>query len=554
VIGGRFVWKWRRLVMTTGRSGRLGRTVVSAMRWFLFVVVSVVLSFACSGSNESSGGPAASAGDAGGSNSSIHDEDAGDAGTTDAGASDAPSGDSAIAVSGSTSEAGARPGNLSVTVTGAITSIAASTGSSGALTPAFAAAIDDYYVRCAAGTNAVTITVSADASTTVTLDMVEDQAVVVGGQYWIRCLPHDFPTLTVTTHPEAGAPTPGWILLNSGTYGMALDTNGTPVWYTRGTSVIDVDTLAPDALSFMPNATAPFGYGATAFTVDGLSQGTARILTAVGSSTDDHDLRLLPNGDYLLLTYPFVSGVDLTGLQSFGAGETMADCEIQEVGPTGSLVWSWRATDHIDPVRESLEPDTNVISGQTIVDPYHCNSLDVDASGNVLLSTRHTNALFYIDRTTGKVVWKLGGTEYNKDGAASIQITGDPETAFNLQHDGRFLANGDVSVFDDHGATSGVARGVEYALDHDAGVATVAWQYLGVAPSTAEGSCRRDADGETVIGWGINAIDARALTEVNAAGTDVLDVAFTPNAASYRAVKVPLSQLDANPLRNATAQ
>ncbi len=469
----------------------------------------------------------------------------------EAGADGAAS-DAATAESGSSSDAAARPANIPVELEGAVTSIL---GSPEPLTPAFSSTVYDYYVRCSWGTNAITLTVAtASGSSAVALDVVEDQAVIVDGQYWIRCLPHDFPAITVTTHPDAGAPTPGWYLVNSGVYATALDTNGTPVWYSRGNSVIDVDALTPNTISFMPNATAPFGYGSTEFAIHSLATGTVATITTVGSPTDDHDLRLLPNGDYLLLTYPLESGVDLTGLQTFGEGETMADCEIQEVDPTGRLVWSWRASDHIDPVRESMAPGTDTILGQSIVDVYHCNAIDVDSSGNLLLSARHADAIFYIDRTAGHIVWKLGGSDYSKDGADYLQIVDDPETSFSLQHDARFLPNGDISLFDDHGAGSGVARGVEYALDHEKDVATVAWQFLGIAASAAEGSCRRYADGETVIGWGYNTTDSRVVTEVNTAGEEELDIAFTPNTASYRAIKVPLSQLDVNLLRSTVAQ
>ena len=454
-------------------------------------------------------------------------------------------------------DAGASPtppahADIAVGAAGAITSIVASPGP---LTPAFSPTIHDYYVRCSSGTNAVTLTVgTASGSHAAALDVVEDQAVVVEGQYWIRCLPHDFPTIKVTTNAAAGAPTPGWYLLNSGVYGMALDTNGTPVWYTRATSVIDVDALTPDTISFMPAATVPFGYGATEFVIHGLAGGAVATVAAVGSPTDDHDLRLLPNGDHLVLSYPFKGGVDLTGLQTFGAGETVADCAIQEVDPTGSLVWSWDAIDHIDPVLESIEPATDTILGQSIVDVYHCNAIDVDSTGNLLLSARHTNAIFYVDRASGRIAWKLGGSPHNADGADLVRVVNDPENSFSLQHDARFLPNGDISLFDDHGAGTGVARGVEYAIDHDANVATVAWQFLGIAASQAEGSCRRYADGETVIGWGSNATDARVVTEVNASGDDVLDIAFSPNTASYRAIKVPLSQLDASLLRSTVAE
>jgi len=275
----------------------------------------------------------------------------------------------------------------------------------------------------------------------------------------------------------------------------------------------------------------------------------------VGTPTDGHELRLMPNGDYLLFTYPITNHVDLTGLQTFGSDENMADCEIQEVDPTGQLVWSWLASDHIDPRKESLEPALNTINGASVVDPFHCNSIDLDTNGDFLVSLRHANAVYYVDRDTGGVEWKLGGTSYNKDGAPCITVTGDTEGTFNMQHDARLRPGGGVSLFDDHGATAGVGlgRGVEYAIDHTNGTATVAWQFLGSAQSGYEGSFRRYADGHSVIGWGFVATDQRVVTEVDATGNDVLDIAFSIGP-SYRAVKVPLSQLDIGLLRATSAQ
>src|SRR5271154_1965113 len=103
---------------------------------------------------------------------------------------------------------------------------------------------------------------------------------------------------------------------------------------------------------------------------------------------------------------------------------------------------------------------------------------------------RHLNAVFLIDRATGDVIWKLGGTSFTANDpevaqdvpAQHLSITGDSETHFCGQHDARFVptpnpAVEDVSVFDDHTACVGAARGVEYALDLGAGTATPDWQY-----------------------------------------------------------------------------
>jgi Arylsulfotransferase (ASST) len=423
------------------------------------------------------------------------------------------------------------------------------------LTPIFSPSIHDYSVRCATGQNAIAIAVTDRRGTQSTSVMVApDDAIEVRGQYWIRCLPPDFPAITVIRNPSGGGPTPGWYLVNGAAYGIVLDTNGTPVWYSRGPYVIDVDSLAPNTISMMPNATAPFGTDPTTrFDLHGLGGATTTPLTAVGSPTDAHELRLLPNGDYLLWTYVLVSHVDLTGLQTFGSDETVADCEIQEIDPAGRLVWSWLSTDHVDPVQESMEPAADAVHGVSVVDVFHFNSIDVDASGNLLLSARHANAIYYVDRTTGKIAYKLGGSPYSKDGAALIQIADDPQTAFNMQHDARFLPNGDITLFDDHGATPGVARGVEYGIDHVTNTATVAFQYLGVGQSQYEGSFRRYPDGHSVIGWGYIPSDERVLTEIDESGQDVLDVTFE-GQVSYRAIKVPLSQLDIGMLRASTAK
>jgi Arylsulfotransferase (ASST) len=184
-----------------------------------------------------------------------------------------------------------------------------------------------------------------------------------------------------------------------------------------------------------------------------------------------------------------------------------------------------------------------------LVDAFHCNAIDVDSTGNLLVSMRHANAIFYIDRASGQVLWKLGGSAYNKDDASLIRVQNDPETSFSLQHDARFTSTGNVTLFDDHGMGTGVARGVEYAVDHEANTATPVFQSLGLGQSQYEGSFRRYADGESLIGWGYVPNDLRVLTEVDAQGNDIFDIAFDAGNITYRAIKVPLSQLNIELLR-----
>jgi hypothetical protein len=262
---------------------------------------------------------------------------------------------------------------------------------------------------------------------------------------------------------------------------------------------------------------------------------------------------LLPNGDFMLLSNPILQGVNLAGLNNYGSNSTILDCAGQEVDPQGNLVWDWRASNHTDPAKESVVP-AGAGTDTSPADVYHCNSIDVNTDGDVLISFRHMNSVLLISKTTGNVVWKLGGTAYNKDGAQILTIQGDPEAAFYLQHDARFQPNGDISLFDDHSAAAavpGVARGVEYALDLSAGTASVVWQYQGTASSAFLGSFRRYADGTNLIGWGAYTGTANLVfTEVDAAGHDLLDMLFASRGNwSYRAEKVPIGSFDIDVLR-----
>lgn len=438
-----------------------------------------------------------------------------------------------------------------IAASGSVTAISADTFT---LMPAFSPSISDYYVTCASGNNAFSLTVTDDAgSTTTSVNLLESQAAVVGAQYWIRCLPHDFPPITVT---KQGLPTPGYYLVDSVSYAAVLDGNGVPVWYAHGSFTANVDSQAVNQISYMPNSSGGFGTdSASEFTILSLATNTTTTVQAVNTPTDAHEFQTLPNGDHLLYTYPLLSGVDLTGLAGLGANRTMADCQIQELDAAGTLVWSWNASDHIDAVKESIEPDlTPVVNGVNVIDPFHCNSIAPDTSGNLLISVRHANALYYIERATGKIAWKVGGTAYNKDGADLIRIVNDPEAAFSMQHDARFRPNGDITLYDDHGPSSGFARGIEYAIDHTANTATVVFQFLGITFAGYEGGFRRYDDGESVIGWGSIPSDGRVVTEVDANGVDVLDIAFDGLDPTYRAVKVPLSQLDLGLMRRAVSQ
>jgi Arylsulfotransferase (ASST) len=161
--------------------------------------------------------------------------------------------------------------------------------------------------------------------------------------------------------------------------------------------------------------------------------------------------------------------------------------------------------------------------------------------------------VFQIQRSTGKILWKLGGKPVNKDGAQILAIQNDQHPTPIMQHDARFLPNGHISIFDNH-SLAGPARGVEYALDLANGTATLVAEFPSPIAQTslAMGSFRRYGDGHSVAGWGVidSSGDATLLTEFDSAGNDVLDMSFGSGLRSYRAPKAPLARFDRRVLRH----
>ncbi len=438
-------------------------------------------------------------------------------------------------------------------------------GSAQRTTAAKASSLRDAGAADAAPWETETVSYGSSAKD-VTVELAEDQAATLrvdgAAEYWIRCLPHDFPTILVTEKADAGARGDGFYLLGtaitppgSASFAMVLDVHGTPVWYLRAAqTVFDVDLAAPNVISFL-TAAAPSGFGTdpnARWELRDLASGRSTYVKAVEGPTDLHEFRILANGDYLVQSYDLVGGVDLTGLQKFGPDSTVADCVLQELDRSGALVWTWRAGDHIDMVRESTIPESAAVNGQTVVDPIHVNSVDEAANGDLLVSARHLDAVFLVSKQTGKIVWKLGGAAYSRDGAQLLQLKGD--TGFFRQHDARFVSKDTISLFDDESLMAAPARAVAYSIDPTSGTATRVWQDIGPTSSVAMGSVRVLPNDGVVVGWGLPSSGYGGVTEFDKSGHELFEIGLPSGEPSYRAVKVPPGSFDLDVLRRAVGE
>jgi Arylsulfotransferase (ASST) len=274
-----------------------------------------------------------------------------------------------------------------------------------------------------------------------------------------------------------------------------------------------------------------------------------RLVETGGSIVDGHEYRELPNGNVLLDSYV----PETADLRRFGGPKraAIASAEAQEVDPDGRVVWSWNSRGHIG-LRETGRWWQSVLSNprrrlqRQIFDPVHINSIEPRGSDEVVISTRHTDAVYGIDRAGGEINWKLGGTPTAK----SLRVTGDPANKLlGGQHDARIDRRGRLTIFDNGKDRPRRPRVVFYRLDLGQGRAIYCGQLNDpeVKRSHCCGSARETSDGGWLVSWGDNSL----VTRFDAEGR----IAFRLHlpAPTFRAVPVPPGATSVSRLRRGMA-
>jgi hypothetical protein len=420
-----------------------------------------------------------------------------------------------------------------------------------ALTPAFDPQIHDYVVKCDA---TVPVQLKGDFGSGYT----EQSFSLIPGkrfrffigsnpeEYSVRCLPADFPPLSVTTQ---GTPQSQWYIFapnetpsiaGFGTYVIVTDVHGTPVWWYD-------DTGGGTDAKFFGSQLVGWNSGNGGFFIRNYA---GFPITEVSGDLDSHDLQETPTGTYLVIQYvPRVCPTDCADLSPYGgsAQASVIDAEIHEIDANSHILWKWRTRDHIT-LAETYDAGWEPTVGADII---HMNAVQPDGTGHVLFSARHLNAIYRINKSTGAIEWKLGGTPR----AESLAVVGDPRptaVGVNLlsgQHDVRLWADGTVSVHDNGTIANRPPYIMRYAIDTTNATATVveALTDARVTYSPYTGSARRALNGNWVVAWGGQPF----MTEIDSTGSPVVTIDYNMGTAfSYRAVPALPGEVEASTLRD----
>lgn len=290
---------------------------------------------------------------------------------------------------------------------------------------------------------------------------------------------------------------------------MILDSQGRIVWFNRLPKGRTSLGLQPQVYNGKPVLT--WGQRPPFTTVDDLYNGSPKTLYNViadesykvlarvrargrGVRTDLHDMTISRRNTALVLGFRLVT----RRLRSLGGPRKgpVIDSIVQEIDiPTGRVLFSWSSIRHVPLNHSVLKP-----ARRGAWDYFHANSVAEDADGNLLISARHTSAIYKVDRRTGDVIWTLGGK------ASSFQM--GPGASFWYQHDPQRQADGTITLFDNHGSEfdkRGASRALELSLDENARTATVVREFghpKGAVLATSQGGTRMLPGGNLFTGWG----------------------------------------------------
>ena len=436
--------------------------------------------------------------------------------------------------------------------------------------PAFRPDIHDYNVWCEDGQNTVSVSLrsagelpeayvskrGSDNREVKSQNGVLKAQIAPGdllnvGAYHFRCLPADFPRLTISGEIPGGA----WVamgLIESrftdhdksnprlGEYAVIVDHHGAVVWYQKVDTPMNVTPVDRDRIAWLAD-TARLGVNLDpniTFEIHSFTSDDVELVRGpAGWAVDFHELQFQNGKIYGIVTQ--------TRDNQPGYDARVVIDGIAEITP-GHETLLFDSSEHIDP----SETDRGVLPlDPPLVEPVHMNSVQVLENGDFLVCARNLNEVFLVSSKTKKVAWRIRGAgapvvQGNTDGAVLLSV---PQSdLFRQAHDARLAADGTLSIFDNHTGTPFNARVIVYKLDLDRGEASAVSVRSSENRSDSVGSARVFQDG-FVVSWGNRLAPLVELVEKS--GVSLFSVRGEGGVVTYRAIPVAKDFFDADTLR-----
>jgi outer membrane protein assembly factor BamB len=307
---------------------------------------------------------------------------------------------------------------------------------------------------------------------------------------------------------------------------MMIDRQGRLVWFAPASGGprfnLDVQSYAgkPTLTWWQGTVSNAHGYGVGEIG-DDTYHAVLPIHAGHGLQTDLHDLQLTSRGTALITVYETTT-TDLSSIGASSKGQVFVG-HVQEIDlKTGRVLFDWNSLDHVG-IDESLQPPPHTGQGY---DYFHLNSIAEMDDGHLLISARNTCALYKVDRSTGKILWRLNGKR------SDFSVSSDAR--FWWQHDARPHGSSAITVFDNAGPDKEKqSRGLVLSVNAAARRAELTRALVHPAGFIAGtlGNVQLLRDGGAFVGWGSQSYFSQYAPD----GSMILDGELPIGVRSYRA-------------------
>ena len=234
---------------------------------------------------------------------------------------------------------------------------------------------------------------------------------------------------------------------------------------------------------------------------------------------DDHDLILLSDTHWICESYVKrnVDNIPDEISSRNGMGNVVAGI-IQEVDD-GKVIMEFDTADY--PFFYQTSKRNNDFTSSGYQDYVHINSLFIDPKdNNLIVSMRNQDAVYKIDRTTGKIIWVLGGT------FDQFHLTSSQQ--FVAQHAAYLTKSGALILYNDN-TGAGQSSVMEFSLDEPVKTVKTFKQYnLSNYYGDYCGSAFETDSGTHVIDWGLCTKNTSPIfTEFDPKSGEILSTLFS---------------------------
>ncbi|OQE00152.1 hypothetical protein PENVUL_c057G03853 [Penicillium vulpinum] len=260
------------------------------------------------------------------------------------------------------------------------------------------------------------------------------------------------------------------------------------------------------------------------------------------ASSDMHEFRPINDGRTALMTIYQQRQFDMTPWNIRTGLGWLMESVFQEVDvETNEVLFEWRSLDHVDPSLSYTWPSHTDTSGTGLNvhqpwDYFHINSVDKNAAGDYLISSRHTSAIYKISGKDGSVIWRLHGAQPS---FRNINFS------FSHQHDARWLHENATHTilslynngYNGFNKTHTYSAGMIIMIDHEEKTAIQLRDYVPIQNdlvSSSQGNLQMLPNQNVFIGWGNNPF----VSEHDEAGNLLFWGSFAKDTVmNYRAMK-----------------